>query len=202
MKHLTRNRTLIALIILLPGLSLQARETYIGVSGYWVDNNTDSGPGVGLRTGWHFPAPEEAKYRISTDVEVEASYWQIDSTVDYAVGGGKAETKVLPVLANLRVNVPLADTGLLVYGGGGLGGSWIGIDGTGPAGGSLDDTGAVFTYGFFVGLGGGVTERLEVRIGYRAIWLGDEDFNDGSVGRASLDSERNDLFELSLRLGL
>ncbi len=190
----------ISLLFLAAGLS--ARETYAGLSGYWVDNNTDSGPGIGIRTGWHFPAPEEAKYRISTDVEVEGSYWQIDSAVDYAAGKGKAQTKVLPVLANLRVNVPLADTGLFVYGGGGLGVSWIGIDGSGPLGGNLDDTGAVFTYGFFAGLGGRVTERMEVRVGYRAIWLGDEDFNDGTAAKATLDSERNDMFELALRLSL
>lgn len=186
----------------LPAAVLPARETYVGFSGYWVDNNTDSGPGGALRTGWHFPAPEEAKYQISTDVEVEASYWDLESAVDYAAGPGKADAKVLPVLANLRVNIPLADTGLLVYGGGGLGFSWLGVDGTGPAGGKVDDTGAVFTYGFFAGVGGRVTDRAEVRVGYRALWLESDEFNDGAGAPARLDSEQNDLFEVSVRIGL
>ena len=67
---------LLSLATLLAPLSA-ARETYIAASGYWVDNNTDGAPGGALRVGWHFPS--DAKYRISTDVEVEASYWEIDN---------------------------------------------------------------------------------------------------------------------------
>lgn len=194
-------RCLISTVCLASALMLSARETYVGVSGFWADNNTDSGPGAGLRVGWHLPAPEEAKYQISTDVEVEASYWQMDNEVDYTVGKGKADTKSLPVLANLRVNVPLADTGLFIYGGGGLGISWIGVKGTSPTGGRLDDSAGVFTYAFFVGLGGQVSERVAVRAGYRAVWMDSETFNDSSIGRAAMDSEQTDLFELSLRVG-
>jgi len=185
---------------MLIGFALSARETYFGVSGYWADNDTDSGPGGGLRIGWHFPAPEEAKYQISTDVEVEGSYWEADSTVDYAVGRGKAETKVAPFLANIRVNVPLADTPLFLYGGGGLGVSWLDFSGTAPGGGSIDDTEAVFTYAFFAGLGGSLSERLELRAGYRSLWLESDSFGSGP-NRGDLESDRYDMLELSLRIG-
>ena len=189
---------LFSLTVLLAPLSAE-RETYVAASGYWVDNNTDGAPGGALRVGWHFPS--DAKYRISTDVEVEASYWEIDNVVDYRVGEGRAETKNLPVLANIRVNVPLADTGLFIYGGGGAGVAYLTVKGNAPGGGRLDDSAAVFTYGFFAGIGGRVTDRVEVRLGYRALWLGDEDFNDVNVD-AKMDTERNDLFEVALRVGL
>lgn len=181
---------------------LGARETYLGGSGYWVDNNTDGAVGAAARVGWHFPPPEEAKYRISTDVEAEVSYWAIENAIDYRAGPGKADTRTLPVLANLRVNVPLADTGLFLYGGGGAGMAFLDVDGTGPLGGNVDDTGTVFAYGFFAGLGGRVTARVEVRLGYRALWITEDDFNDGSGAEASLETERNDLFEIALRYSL
>ena len=175
------------------------RETYVGLSGYWVDNNTDSAPGGALRIGWHFPS--EAEYRISTDVEIEAAYWDITSEAKYGALKGKADTKYIPVLANLRVNVPLADTGLLLYGGGGLGVSYVDVDGTGPLGGRVNDSGAVFSYGFFVGIGGRVTEQMEVRVGYRSLWISDDTFNDGTVD-VKIESERNDIFEVALRVTL
>lgn len=175
------------------------RQTYVSFVGMWVDNNTDGAPGGALRLGWHMPGV--GPYNISTDVEVEANYWQADSTVFYGPEQGRAETKNLPFMANLRVNVPLADTRLFLYGGGGIGLTFIDINGTSPLGQTVDDTGTVFTYGFFVGFGANLTDRATMRVGYRALWLGDDDFNDGSV-EVSMDSERNDIFEIAIRLGL
>jgi len=175
----------------------EGRTTYVGVSGNWVDNNTDGALGGALRVGWNFAGV--APYFLSTDVEVEASFWELDSEVSYGVEKGTAQTKNLPVMVNLRVNAPLSDTGLLLYGGGGAGISYIDIQGSGPQGQSVNDTGAVFTYAFFAGIGVYVTERVTLRAGYRSLWITDDTFNDGGV-EVKLSTERNDIFELSARL--
>ena len=175
------------------------RTTYAAVAGNWVDNNTDGTLGGALRLGWNFAGV--APYYISTDVEVEASYWQVDSEVSYGGQKGKAKTKNLPAMVNLRVNVPLSDTGLFLYGGGGAGVSYIDISGTGPQGQSVNDTGAVFTYGFSAGIGVHVNDRVSIRAGYRSLWLTDDSFNDGDV-EVKLSTERNDIFELAVRLDL
>ncbi len=174
------------------------RDTYVSFVGTWVDNNTDGTLGGGLRLGWNFQGG--GPYFISTDVEFEAMYWKVDSEVKYGSVRGTAETENVPMMVNLRVNFPLADTGLFLYGGGGAGVSYLAIKGTGPAGQSVDDSGAIFTYAFFAGLGVDLSERVSLRAGYRALWLTDETFNDGSV-KVSLATERNDMFELALRLG-
>ena len=173
------------------------RQTYVSFAGLWVDNNTDGAPGGALRLGWHFAGKEP--YNISTDVEFEASYWSIDNSVNYGREPGKAETKNLPLMANIRVNVPLSDTGLFLYGGGGIGATVIQIKGTSTLGRSVDDTGTVFTYGFFAGLGANLTDRASLRAGYRALWLGDDTFNDGTVD-VKMTTERSDIFELAIRL--
>lgn len=175
------------------------RGSYVGISGMWVDNNTDGTIGGALRLGWNFEGV--APYFISTDVEVEASYWDVDSQVRYGNENGNAKTKNLPMMVNLRVNIPLSNTGLLIYGGGGAGISYIDIKGTSALGQSVDDSGAVFTYAFFVGIGAEISDRATIRAGYRSLWLEDDSFNDGSV-KVSMSTERNDIFELSFRLSL
>tara|TARA_R100000027_G_scaffold47114_1_gene35907 strand:- start:1476 stop:2120 length:645 start_codon:yes stop_codon:yes gene_type:complete len=175
------------------------RGTYVGVTGMWVDNNTDGAVGGGLRLGWNFEGI--APYFISTDVELEATYWDVDSEVKYGNVSGTARTKNLPMMVNLRVNIPLSNTGLLIYGGGGAGISYIDIKGTSALGQSVDDSGAVFTYSFFVGIGAYISERASIRAGYRSLWLGDDSFNDGSI-KVSMSTERNDIFELAIRIGL
>ena len=173
------------------------RNTYVSAVGMWVDNNTDGTLGGGVRVGWKFQGPEP--YYISTDVEFEATYWQIDNGVKYGFENGTAKTKNLPMMVNMRVNIPLSNTGLFLYGGGGAGISYIDIKGTSPLGQSVDDSGAVFTYAFFAGIGVDLTERANLRAGYRSLWLSDDTFNDGSVD-VKMDTERNDIFELSVRI--
>lgn len=175
----------------------ESRSTYVDLAGMWVDNNADGTLGGGLRLGWNFAGV--GPYFISTDIEVEALYWQIDSDVDYGAEEGTAKTKNLPVMVNLRVNIPLDDTGIFLYGGGGGGIAYIDVDGTGPSGQSVDDNGAVFTYSFFAGLGVFISDQTSLRAGYRALWLTDDKFNDGSE-EVTLNTERNDIFELAFRL--
>lgn len=174
---------------------LAAPQTYLGVSGGWVDNNTDGTLGGFAQLGWHFPYDEG--YRISTDVEVEVGYWDSDNTFSFDNGDSDIGVKNFPFLANMRLTIPLSDSGINLYGGGGLGLVHMQVKGDGPTGQRLDDSSTVFAYNFFAGVSTSIGEKLLLHAGYRALWQDGKSFTRDGVS-ASVSTTRNDIFEAGL----
>jgi len=178
--------------LLLPMLVQADRDTYIGLRGAWVDNRTDGAPGGFLALGWHFPSDQG--YRISTDVEVEIGYWKADDNVSFADGTSKVPVKNVPVLANMRLHVPLADSIFNIYGGGGLGFLYMDVKGNSPTGQRLNSDSITFAYNFFIGLSAEITDDLLLHAGYRGLWQDKKGFSSGDIS-GSVRTYRNDVFE-------
>lgn len=179
-------------LLFVPLLASADRDTYIGIRGAWIDNRTDSAPGGFAALGWHFPS--DKGYRISTDVEVETGYWKADDNFSFASGNSRVSVKNVPVLANMRLHVPLGDSIFNIHGGGGLGFLYMDVKGNSPIGQRLNSDSITFAYNFFVGLSAVLTDDLVVHAGYRGLWQEKKGFSSGDVS-GSVRTYRNDVFE-------
>jgi len=105
---------------------------------------------------------------------------------------------MLPILSNIRINVPLIGK-FGVYGGGGAGVTVVTTNIDEPGIGEIEDQNAEFTYTFFLGFSFDISDEARLFGGYRYQKTAGDDIDKGSDPVRTAESDFN-LFEVGLNL--
>lgn len=188
--------TALALSTIVTSTLLAEGQWMLGGSAIWVENQYDETFGGTIRAGYNWQNDNEIG--ITTDWELEIGYYELVNEFTSNSVNLRGSQQMLPILTNVRINVPIIGAfGFYVGGGAGVTVVTTNIDQ--PGVGEIEDQNAEITWTGFVGLSVDISDAARVFGGYRYQKTAGDDIDKGSDPVRTAESDFN-LFEVGLNV--